>query len=292
MDNHQKKDEGFKIDEQQAGFVMGAVMGALVGGAAALLLSPKSGKEMREVVKKYSKELEKEAHELAKDARGTAGSFKSVLQEGATEVLEQAPDKIEQAGYQAQQLADELNQRFESARDVVTELAEAFRSGWEEYGEDQPEDELKAAPSLLEDDVVEPAQTQSEEASDEVEVVQKPILSSFEDLDEEEGEEIEKVPPVVPTHARRRTHTSSSYSMHSTDVSPEVAEPTPAEARHETPKNEEQPEHKKPATQSYTTRVLDEPKKVLTVKPQPKTDASSAKKAAEPKKKLLFRRSK
>src|SRR5690606_14896065 len=129
---------GFKIDEQQAGFVMGAVVGALVGGAAALLLSPKNGQEMRAIVKKYSKDLEQEAHELAKDARGTAVSFKSVLQEGATEVIEQAPEKIEQAGYQAQQLADELSQRFESARDVVAELADAFKSGWEEYGDGQP----------------------------------------------------------------------------------------------------------------------------------------------------------
>ena len=54
MDNQkpEQKNQGFSVDEQQAGFVMGAVVGALVGGAAALLLSPKSGKEMRELVKK------------------------------------------------------------------------------------------------------------------------------------------------------------------------------------------------------------------------------------------------
>ncbi len=287
MDSHRHhQDEGFNFDEQQAGFVMGALVGALVGGAAALLLSPKNGKEMRQVVKKYSKELEQEAQELAKDARGTANSFRSVLQEGATEVMEQAPEKIEQAGYQAQQLADELSQRFESARDVVTELAEAFRSGWEEYGEDQPEDELKAAPSLLGED------EEVEEVKSEPTPTPKPVLTNFDELDDDDEQEEPETHPVAPLQARRRTHTGSAYSMHSTPTIEEdqpVAKATPASHR---PTKDEDPAPPKQLTApSYTTRVLDEPKKVETAKSRTKTEDASAKKSTANKKKLLFRRS-
>ena len=281
--HHKRKDENFSFDDQQAGFVMGAVVGALVGGAAALLLSPKNGKEMREIVKKYSKDLELEAYELAKDARGTANSFRGVLQEGATEVLEQAPEKLEQAGYQAQQLADELSQRFESARDVVAELAEAFRSGWEEYGEDQPEDELKAAPSLLNDD----------ELPEVVKPVEQEVVVDKAEAEEEEESEEDAAPHVAPLQARRRTHGGSHYSMHSSptvDDEPEVVKAAP-HAQRESEK-EDEPKPKRPAeTPGYTTRVLDEPKKVEPAKSRAKSEDGPAKKTAEPKKKLLFRRS-
>ena len=280
--HHKRKDENFSFDDQQAGFVMGAVVGALVGGAAALLLSPKNGKEMREIVKKYSKDLELEAYELAKDARGTANSFRGVLQEGATEVLEQAPEKLEQTGYQAQQLADELSQRFESARDVVAELAEAFRSGWEEYGEDQPEDELRAAPSLLSDDELPEVVRPMEQVA---------VVEKAQDDVEEEPEEDES-PHVAPLQARRRTHGGSHYSMHSSpavDDESEVVKPAP-HARRESEK-EEEPKPKRPTeAPGYTTRVLDEPKKVEPVKSKLRTEDAPAKKSAEAKKKLLFRR--
>lgn len=278
MDNHHnRKEEGFNFDEQQAGFVMGAVVGALVGGAAALLLSPKNGKEMREIVKKYSKELEREAHDLAKDARGTATSFKSVLQEGAVEVMEQAPEKLEQAGYQAQQLADDLSQRFESARDVVAELAEAFRSGWEEYGDDQPEDELDAAPALLtDDDVTESIMPQA---------APEPILHNA----DSEADQEEEVVPVAPTQARRRTQVSTAYSMHSSvKEADELVEEKPEKAPEA--KKEEPTKPKRAAAASYTRRVIDEPKKIETVK-KPKAEEVADKKPAAPKKKLLFRRS-
>ena len=219
MDNQkpEQKNQGFSVDEQQAGFVMGAVVGALVGGAAALLLSPKSGKEMRELVKKYSKDLELEAHELAKDARGTADSFKAVLADGANEVIEQAPEKIEQAGYQAQQLADELSNRFNSARDVVTELAEAFRSGWEEYGEDQPIDELAAAPALLADDEGEKNVSVSENQAvdnkvghaSQIEPQSEPSVNTKPDLE-----------PIIPSMASRRRSQPTAYSMHIANEQP------------------------------------------------------------------------
>lgn len=317
------------IDEQQTGFMIGAVLGALVGGAAALLLSPKSGKEMRDIVKKYSKELEAEAYELAKESRGVASSFKSVLEDGATEVMEIAPEKIEQASNQAQQLAEDLNQKFESARDVVSELAEAFRSGWEEYGEDHPaEQPIEPAPALFAEQKADDDETSTTpEASTDVEVVKEEMEN---DKDSSESmEEPEALPTIAPVQSRRRTQSVTSFSMHTQTASqPEAkkeSEPQskvskPAKASSNDPevkvKSEKitelevetstaQPTKSEPLTEAqprvevkrrYETRVLEEPKAVksagVEVKMTEEKPAEEKKEAKPTRKKLLFRRSK
>lgn len=290
--NHNLNQHHTGIDDQQTGFVVGAVVGALVGGAAALLLSPKNGKEMRSIVKKYTKELESEMHDLAKDSKGVATSFRSVLEESATDVMEQAPEKIEQAGYQAQQLAEDLSHRFESARDVVSELAEAFRSGWEEYGEDHPEDEFKAAPALFDEDLINNIASKSEAAAAEPESV-----------------------IAAPVQSRRRVNTESGYSMHaSQSVSEEVKEEpakkaaavkdavsAPArrvevKAKEEKAKPVEKVEKESAPKPRYETRVLEkhQPSKNtgVSVKAKEPVAAGEAKAEEKPRKKLLFRRSK
>jgi gas vesicle protein len=310
-----KKHE-LSIDEQQAGFVLGAVMGAVVGGAAALLLSPKSGKEMRDLVKQYAKDIESEAYDLAKESKGVAKSFKSVLEEGATEVMEQAPEHIEKAGYQAQQLADDLSHRFESARDMVAELADAFKSGWEEYGDDHPADELeRGAPALIADDVpvapkvVEPSPVAVEPAT----VKREPAV--VEDA-------IDEILPPSPMQARRRTHadTTTTFSMHANNKDldvVEVVEKKEEVVKKESPKStpghsidsevkpakeavdKAKPEEPKPDAEvkqsaeekvmarPYTTRVIEEPRKVVSRASKSEPIAETE---AKPKKKLLFRR--
>ena len=240
--------------------------------------------------------------ELAKDARGTADSFKAVLADGANEVIEQAPEKIEQAGYQAQQLADELSNRFNSARDVVTELAEAFRSGWEEYGEDQPIDELAAAPALLADDEGEKNVSVSENQAvdnkvghaSQIEPQSEPSVNTKPDLE-----------PIIPSMASRRRSQPTAYSMHIANEQPATHAEEKAEAKPKTVAKPDAKQEVKPAKKevrepeavaksskpsSYTTRVLEETKKVEVAKPKAAKETAPKKAEAKPKKKLLFRR--
>ena len=80
------------------------------------------------------------------------------------------------------------------------------------------------------------------------------------------------------------------HSSPAVDDEPEVVKASP-HARQESEK-EDEPKPKRPAeTPGYTTRVLDEPKKVEPAKSRAKSEDGPAKKTAEPKKKLLFRRS-
>jgi gas vesicle protein len=65
-----------------------AAVGAIVGAAAALLLAPKSGAEMREEVKKYAGEAKGKAEDF----------FKHTVAEKARQVKEQVQERFAKEG--------------------------------------------------------------------------------------------------------------------------------------------------------------------------------------------------
>lgn len=58
-----------------AGYLGWFFLGALMGAAAALLLTPKTGEEARELLREKGGDLAKRAQEYAKDAQVRAGEF-------------------------------------------------------------------------------------------------------------------------------------------------------------------------------------------------------------------------
>jgi gas vesicle protein len=58
-----------------AGYLGWFFLGALVGAAAALLLTPKTGEEARQLLREKGGDLAKRAQEYAKDAQGRAGEL-------------------------------------------------------------------------------------------------------------------------------------------------------------------------------------------------------------------------
>lgn len=96
MTDHQKK----------TGFSAGLVLGAILGGAAALMLSPKSGKEHRKFIAAKLKELRE-------------GLDKFELQDKVEQIF---GDVSEQSIEFYQQSRDELAKRIENARDRWDEL--------------------------------------------------------------------------------------------------------------------------------------------------------------------------
>lgn len=181
-------------DEQQAEFMVGALIGAMAGAAAALLLTPKNGKEMRAIVKEYAKEWEGEAYELAKDSRGVTKSLRQALDESAAQLAETAPQTIGDAAQHAHQFASTLEQHIDSARGTVSEIAEAFRSGWEEYGEEIVVEQSKTIDSRK---------------------IDLPDVLLAEEIELEEEDQPARPHPV--SHGRRRS-TSHHYAMHSADT--------------------------------------------------------------------------
>jgi gas vesicle protein len=79
-------------------FVVGFALGALAGAAAALLLTPYSGEEMRGQLKEKGIELKTGAEQLAADAKTEAGQ----LQEKGRIVLSDNVKKAQEAVQLAQ----------------------------------------------------------------------------------------------------------------------------------------------------------------------------------------------
>ncbi len=89
-------------------FVVGFVIGALAGAAAALLYAPRSGDEMRRQIEERGIELKRQAEHLADEARQQADE----LQERGRIVL---ADKVKQAQHAIQDAQAKLAQTDETA---------------------------------------------------------------------------------------------------------------------------------------------------------------------------------
>lgn len=86
-----------------AGYLGWFFLGALVGAAAAFLLTPKTGEEARELIREKGGELAKRAQEYARDAQTQA----TQLLEKGRELLEEQTEKMRAA--------------FEAGRDAMRE---------------------------------------------------------------------------------------------------------------------------------------------------------------------------
>ncbi len=103
-------------DSRSWDFVAGFLLGAMVGAAAALLLAPSSGEEMRDTLKEKGIELKGRGDEMTEDARRRAAEAQErgrlALEEQKAK-LQEAIDAGKQAATQRQQ--DLLN-RFQAEK--------------------------------------------------------------------------------------------------------------------------------------------------------------------------------
>jgi gas vesicle protein len=82
-------------------FVTGFLVGGLTGAAAALLMTPQSGEDVRTRLQERGIELKAQVGDLTAGAKGQAGQFKTQvggLTAGAREQAEQLKAKIQERG--------------------------------------------------------------------------------------------------------------------------------------------------------------------------------------------------
>ncbi|APH04054.1 YtxH domain-containing protein [Bacillus weihaiensis] len=112
-------------------FIVGTVVGGLIGAAAALFLAPKSGKEMREdlghqanVMKERTGQFTNEALEKTSDFRAVAkektSSLSQVVTEQSSQIMNKVRDLTNQSSTSEEQ-AEIAKQEIESALDELTE---------------------------------------------------------------------------------------------------------------------------------------------------------------------------
>lgn len=106
-----------KSEERGGGFIAGFLLGGLVGAAAALLLTPRSGDETRDTLKETGIELRVKAEEAAAKARDEADELlirgKAIFEEQRERVKE----AVEEGREAAAQKRAELLSKYRVAKE-------------------------------------------------------------------------------------------------------------------------------------------------------------------------------
>lgn len=93
-------------------FVIGALVGGIIGAAAALFLAPKSGKDLRNEVIIQANTLKEKSSGLTSQAKETAG----VLKEKGSELASQAKEKSAQLSKKVQEQAGPVVDKVKSLK--------------------------------------------------------------------------------------------------------------------------------------------------------------------------------
>ena len=88
--------DSFYYEDEDSGagsFLFGAIVGGVIGAAAALFLAPKTGKEMREDLSTQAGNLKDKSIEISSVAKDKASEYTSVAKDKASEYTSVAKDK-------------------------------------------------------------------------------------------------------------------------------------------------------------------------------------------------------
>lgn len=111
--------------DNSSGFLSGLVVGAVVGGALALLLTPRSGRETREALRTKGLELRERAEETI------PATAEEVLSR-ALQTIETQRERLQRAAEEARRAAEEareeLLRRYERAKGAASDSAETGES--------------------------------------------------------------------------------------------------------------------------------------------------------------------
>lgn len=116
---------GKKVKDHSKGFVKGTFIGALLGGVAALLLAPKSGKETQADLKKTAKKVVRDADqrmvELESELEGRIDSLKLAARDLRGEAFEESQRLITRAEILKNDLQDSASRMAKTGQGVKDE---------------------------------------------------------------------------------------------------------------------------------------------------------------------------
>jgi len=125
------------------GFLAGALIGGLSGAITALLLAPKSGKELRMDIAEKSYELYDKAQDYfaifeenmgnvvsntVNEGRERAQNIIEAAKSQADSLLKNAEQMLHEAKYKAGEVKSEISDKIENLKDAAKAGAEAFKS--------------------------------------------------------------------------------------------------------------------------------------------------------------------
>jgi gas vesicle protein len=102
-------DEYEYVDSGAGSFLVGAIVGGVLGAAAALFLAPKTGKEMREDFTSQASQLKEKGIEIGTVAKDKATEYTTIAKDKATEYSSVAKDKATEYSSAAKEKATEFS---------------------------------------------------------------------------------------------------------------------------------------------------------------------------------------
>ncbi len=122
-------------------FTTGVLFGAVAGGIAALMFTPKNGEENRQLVADYANTLANSAQKYGAQAQGVVQSGLKSATEISGEFVDNVKTTANSAGEQFTEKNDELRAKIEAARDRIAEQVKKNNDAEEEPAKEDKEEE-------------------------------------------------------------------------------------------------------------------------------------------------------
>lgn len=113
-------------------FVLGTFVGAAVAGLTALLLAPKSGKEMRGTIADQADRTKQQAKEYMSLAKEKGSDLRDTVEEAGSEYLKNASVTYDQLSNQVGSNMDETEKNLDKIKQEAKETAEGVKDALKE----------------------------------------------------------------------------------------------------------------------------------------------------------------
>ena len=146
LTNNSKRDEGTSSNN----FVLGALVGGIVGAATALFLAPKSGKELRVDLSEQSSVLKEKGTAFKQTATEKGSAWKQTAQEKGTEWISVAKEK---SAPLTEKVKTKLSKKNEDMSSEETSSTDMTNPGMQtNVAVDSPDDVYEGAEAISEKD--------------------------------------------------------------------------------------------------------------------------------------------
>lgn len=128
-----------KDDSSASSFLIGAIVGGVVGAATALFLAPKTGKEMREGFSTQAVQLKDKSIEISTVAKGKADEMAKTIQEQSGQIVEKVKTMtsktmvplddgtVSSEGEEAIEFIENIKDKAEDVKEAVEEKIEEIK---------------------------------------------------------------------------------------------------------------------------------------------------------------------
>jgi len=121
--DQQYRDPIYVSDEVNSkDFLIGALVGGIIGAATALFLAPKSGAELREDVTSQASHLKEKTVDLSSTAREKTAQFSTQLKDKTVDLSSVAKDKTSQLSTQLKEKSGPLVEKVKSIKSKMPTL--------------------------------------------------------------------------------------------------------------------------------------------------------------------------